>query len=82
MIKPKEEKKTWITFTYYSPKIRKITNLLKNTNVRIAFKNTNTLQQSTKPKTNNRTPEHDKSGIYKLSCNTCHRSYIGQTNSA
>jgi hypothetical protein len=32
--------KTWTTFTYFSPQIRKITNLFKNTNMKIAFKNT------------------------------------------
>ena len=31
-------------------------------------------------KTNNQTPEHDRSGNYKLTCNTCHRSHIGQTS--
>jgi DNA mismatch repair ATPase MutS len=46
--------KTWTSFTYYSPKIRKITNLLKDTNVRMAFRNTSTLQQFTKPKINDK----------------------------
>jgi hypothetical protein len=54
-------KKTWTTFTYCSPKIRKITNLFKHTNKGIAFRNTNILQQLTKPKILNQTPEHDKS---------------------
>jgi len=44
------------------------------------LKNTYTLQQLTKQKTNNKTPEHDKSGIHKISRNTCHRSYIRQTS--
>ena len=82
MFKPKEEttKKTWITFTYYSSQTRKITKLFKHTNNGIAFRNTNTLQQLTEPKILNQAPEHDKSGAYKLTCNTCHKSYIGQTN--
>ena len=46
----------------------------------IAFKSTITLQQLTKPKIDNNTQERDKSGIYKLTCNTCKMSYIGQTN--
>jgi hypothetical protein len=71
--------KAWTTFTYFSPQIRKITNLFKNTNVKIAFKNTNTLQQFIKPRFDNTTPEHEKSDIYKVTCNTCHMSYIGQT---
>jgi hypothetical protein len=78
--KGKNRKKTWTNFIYYSPKIRKSTNVFKHTNIGIAFKNTSTLQQLTKLKTINQTPEHDKSGIYKLTCNTCHRSHIGQTS--
>jgi len=41
------------TFTYYSPKISKITNLFKHTNVGISFKKANTLQQLTKPRIDN-----------------------------
>ena len=44
-----EKEKSWTTFTYNSPKIRKITNLFKHTNIGIAFKYTNTLQQLTIP---------------------------------
>jgi len=69
------------TFTYYSPKIRKITNLFRQTNVGITFKNTNTLQRR-KPKMDGNIQEQDKSGIYEITCNTCHMSYIGQTNPA
>jgi hypothetical protein len=46
-----DEKKNWTTFTYYSTQIWKTTILLKHTNIGIALKNTNTLQQLTKPKT-------------------------------
>jgi hypothetical protein len=76
----RNENKTWTTFTYYCPKIRKVANILKHTNLSIAFKNTNTLQQLKKPKTNNKTLEYDNSGIYKLKCNTRQISYIGQTS--
>jgi len=38
-----DKKKPWSTFTYYSPQIRKITNLFKHTNIGIALGNTNTL---------------------------------------
>ena len=72
--------KIWTTFTYHSPKIRRITNLLKNTNVGIAFKATATLQQFLIPTTQIQTLPHEKSGIYKIICKTCHKSYVGQTN--
>jgi hypothetical protein len=43
------DKKLWTTFTYHSPKIRKITNLVKNTNIDIAFRTTTSINQLTKP---------------------------------
>jgi len=61
-------------------RIRKITNLFKHTNIRVAFKSINTLQQLTKPKLASNTQEQDRSGIYKLTCNTCQMLYIGQTS--
>ena len=38
-------KKKWVTFTYYSPEIRKITNVFKHTDLKIAFKNKNSILQ-------------------------------------
>jgi len=40
-----DKNKKWLTFTYYSPKVRKITNLLRHTNIGIALKTTNTITQ-------------------------------------
>jgi hypothetical protein len=69
-----QHKKKWVT-TYHSPLIRKVTNLFRHSNLRIALRTTNTtFQQLTeKPVLNN------PSGIYKLRCNTCNRVYIGQS---
>jgi hypothetical protein len=69
----------WMTFTYVSPQIRKITNLFKHTKVKIAFKCNNKIPQIMKPNTNNSTPYYNRSGIYKLTCNTCKLAYIGQS---
>jgi len=55
--------------------IRRITNLFKDTNIIIAFKTTNTIQQQLSKENTNRT---NPNGIYKLQCNTCNRVYIGQ----
>ena len=60
--------KIWTTFTYHSPKIRRITNLFRNTNVGIAFKATTTLKQLLTPTTEAQTSQHEKSGIYKITC--------------
>jgi hypothetical protein len=78
--KPKDSTKKWATFTYYSPQIRKITNLFKHTEVKIAFRNTNNIQQIVKDKENNRTEQYNRSGIYSLTCKTCKHRYIGQTS--
>jgi hypothetical protein len=36
----------------------------------------------TKLKANSTTSDHDKSGMYKITCNTCRKSYIGQTDNS
>ena len=70
-------KKVWANFTYYGGYIRFITNMFRNSQVKIAYRTTNTtfeklthLKQST----------NASSGIYKLTCNTCQGVYIGQTD--
>ena len=80
--KTKEEKnnKKWATFTYHSPKVRTITNLFKDTNIRIAYKTTNTIKQRTKTRNPNTTPDLNRSGVYKMTCKTCSKAYIGQTS--
>jgi len=79
-MKEKDNNKKWATFTFYSPKIKKLTNLFRQTNIHIAFKSTNTIQQYTKPKKPDENCEYNMSGIYRLACKTCERSYIGQTS--
>jgi len=76
----KDENKKWATFTYHSPKVRKLTNLFKHTNINTAFKSTNTIQQSIKPKNPQKIPDYNRSGVYKPTCKTCNMSYIGQTS--
>jgi hypothetical protein len=74
---PTTTTKKWVTFSYHSPLIRKITNLFKHTNLNIALCATNTIHQQlahkiVKTSTNS-------SRIYKLKCNTCSNSYVGQS---
>ena len=59
-----QRNKKWITFTYHSPLIRRITNLFKQTNLKIAFRATNTIHQQQTEKPAHKNP----SGIYKLKC--------------
>jgi len=76
----KDENIKWATFTHHSPKVRKLTNLFKYTNINITFKSTNAIQQSIKPKNPEKIPDYNRSGVYKLTCKTCNMSYIGQTS--
>jgi hypothetical protein len=74
--------KTRITFTYFSPHIRSITNLFKRANVQIVYKTTNSLQQLMQHKEQQQPQidKYNKSGVYRLICNTCNLTYIGQTS--
>jgi hypothetical protein len=49
--------------------------MFKNTNVKIAFKATNTIMQQLTRKTKNDNPAE----VYRIKCNTCNRAYVGQT---
>jgi len=70
----------WAIFTYHSPIIRKITNLFKQTDIKIAFRNTNPIRQTIRLKLQDNTQGHEKSGICKLICKTSNKGYIGQTS--
>jgi hypothetical protein len=67
--------KTWIKFTFHSPAIYKVTNLFKNTNLKIVFRTTNTIFQQISQKTKNSDPP----GVYRINCNTCKKAYVGQS---
>ena len=64
----------WITFTYFSPLVRKVTNLFKQTSLKIVFRATNTIQQLVAKQTHN-----DPSSIYERKCKTCNKVYLGQS---
>jgi len=65
----------WVNFMYRSPSIHKVTNLFKHTNLKIAFRPTNTVywQLSQKPE------DPNPSGIYQPKFNTYNNAYIGQS---
>ena len=69
-----QHNKKWITFIYYGPAVRKVTNLFKRTNVKIAYCPTNTIYQQLSQKPNNTNP----SGKYQLKLNMCKKAYVGQ----
>jgi hypothetical protein len=73
------ENETWTIFTYHSPKIRAVTNLFKSTNIKIAFKTADTTQKIIRPR-KHPASEYEKSSIYKITCKTCSKTYVGQTS--
>lgn len=70
--------KKWVTFTFHSPIICRITNIFRDTNLKIALQNNNSIHNilSTQCRDNN---IYKQSGIYRMIFHTCHNSYIGQT---
>jgi hypothetical protein len=64
--KIKNQSKKCVTFTFHSANVRKTTNLFRHTDIKIAFKSTNTIHQQTRPKSQHNTQEYDKSSIYRL----------------
>ena len=46
----------------------------------MAFKTTATLHHLIKPISPTQLQEHETSGIYKITCTTCHKAYVGQTS--
>jgi hypothetical protein len=69
----------WIKFTYFIPQIQTITNLFKHTNPYITFHTTNTICNFFKIEISTNTNVYGTSGIYSLTCITCHLNYMGQT---
>ena len=70
------QRKKWITFTCYSPLIHKVTNLLKTTDLNIAFRACNTTYNHLYDRT--QLNKITSRGIYKLQCKTCNKSSFGQ----
>jgi hypothetical protein len=77
----KDNNKKWATFTYIDRETKRITKIFKTTNLKIAFKTTNTIQNHlcNLKEPNPRKDPYQKSGIYQLTCKECNQKYIGQT---
>jgi hypothetical protein len=74
-----QHKKTkWAIFTYHGLDTRTITELFRYTNLKIAYKPTNSMKHHLKLK-NQITDMYSKSGVYQLNCDESPMKYIGQT---
>jgi hypothetical protein len=74
------QKTQWATFTYSGKEVRKITKLFRDTQIKIAFRTTNTIQNILKHQPP--TDKFNRSGIYQMKCLDCPLKYIGQTGRA
>jgi len=75
----KELNQKWLPFTYFGLAIRRITNLFKDSNIKIAFRTTSPIHKQLSKGPNN---IQNPSVIYKLKCNTCNNKYVGQSGRA
>jgi hypothetical protein len=76
--KEENNNKKWATFTFCSLKIRQLINLFRQTYA--SHSKAQTLYSIGLSRRSQMKTEYNMSGIYKLSCRTCERSYIGQTS--
>jgi hypothetical protein len=75
---PQHHETKWAMFTYSGREIRKITKLFRDTEIKIASRTRNTIQNIVRPTT--QTDKYGKSGIYQMKCLDCPLKYIGQTD--
>ena len=73
--------KKWATFTYIGKETTYITNLLKNTDLKIAMRTNNSIQKILmhNKQLTNKADKYTPSGVYKLTCPDCNKTYVGQT---
>ena len=69
----------WAKFTYVGRQTKTITNLFKNTSLKIAFTTDNTIKKILTPKKDTNFNKFRKSVVYRLTCHECNKKYIGQT---
>jgi hypothetical protein len=73
---PKQKAK-WATFTYCGKEVRQITKIFKDTQLNLAFRTQNMIENILRHKT--KTEKYDTSGVYRMKCLDCPLRYIGQT---
>jgi hypothetical protein len=72
------QKDKWITFMHAGPRVRTITKLFQNTNMKVAFRMNNTIKQHINAKEET-TDKYNLCGAYQMGCKDCNLKYVGQT---
>ena len=68
----------WVTFSYIGKETNFVTNLFRKTNLKIAFRTNNTIQNLLKHKQQT-LDIYTQTGVYKLKCPDFNKVYVGQT---
>jgi hypothetical protein len=71
------QKTKWATFMYCGKEVRQITKLFKDTQLKIAFRTRNMINNILKH--HESTEKYNNRGIYRMKCLGCPLKYIGQT---
>jgi len=74
-----KQNQKWVKFTYVGRETRYITKLVRNTSLKVAYttkSNVGKILEMQKPQEPNK---FDKNGVYSLTCQICHKKYVGQT---
>ena len=67
------QKTKWPKFTYMGKEIRLITNLFKNTDIKIAFTTSDNIARLLFTQCNQIQNKYDRCGIYQLTCPSCNK---------
>ena len=73
-----QKKQKWITFTYIGKETTYIIKICKHSNLKIAYRTNNTLQNHLTRSIHNQ-DKFTRSGVYILTCPDCGKVYVGQT---
>ena len=73
-----QEHKKYITLTYENKSTHKIASSFRKQKYNITYRTENTLQRHLNTQ-KTQTNKYDHTGVYKLTCNSCDKFYIGQT---
>jgi len=69
----------WFTIPYFPNISEKFKNIIKNQNVKLSFYSLNKLDRIIKAQKDHLPDYSNKNIVYKISCNNCDATYIGQT---
>ena len=75
---PNRTARKWACFTYVGKETSYVTNIFRRTDLKITFRTTNTLANLLTHRIHTQ-DKYSQSGVYKLTCPDCHKTYVGQT---